>query len=110
MKSLDELVEMFYLNRDQIQVDVGEPNGWGWADVLLAQCIDSGVSKLHGRNPYEYTAYDSIADEWPETCTAVENGEPGADARLRELMDQFRAALPQTEEYSDEQYDQENQD
>jgi len=83
MKTLDDLVKIFELNRDDIQVGVGETNGWGWADVALAQCVPSG-------NPYEYVAYNSICDDWPAACAAVEQGLPDSENYVRDLMAMFR--------------------
>lgn len=74
---------------------IGETHRWGWADcVLQTRLEDAG----HEGNPYEFTAYDAIRYEWPDACTAVERGEPGADARLRDLLEQFEQALPDNDD------------
>jgi hypothetical protein len=87
MRTVDELTAIFGLDRDKIQVSVGEAGGWGWADVLLAQCVPAGD------NPYDYCAYAAISGEWPEACADAENGVPGAESRVRNLMAMFRDAI-----------------
>lgn len=85
-----ELATLFGGNAETVTVDVGEPNGWGWADAVLAAALPAQYS---GDNPYEFVAYDVIADEWPDTCSRVERREPGADDDLRDLLDLFRQQL-----------------
>ena len=89
MKQAVALCERFGGDPDDVHVGVGTQNGWGWADVVLAAHLPAG----YDGNPYEYVAYDVIRDEYQSACDAVEQGESGADARLRMLLAEFKEAV-----------------
>lgn len=89
MTTATDLADRFGGNPGDVDVPIGNADGWGWADVVLASRLPQGF----GGNPYEYGAYDLIRDEWQAACTAVENSEAGADDRLRELLDRYTTAF-----------------
>ena len=87
-KQANELATRFGGDPHTVTAEIGDPNGWGWADaVLAAQLPDPG------ENPYEYRAYDLIRDEWPAACKTVETDAPGAENKLRRLMRRYRAVF-----------------
>ncbi len=89
MSTARELVLRFGGNPNRLDVEIGNPNGWGWADVVLA----ARLPDEYDGNPYEYGAYDLIRDEWSAACDAVESDAPGADDTLRGLLDRYAKAF-----------------
>ena len=90
MATAMELVRRFGGDLDTLTSKIGGRNGWGWADVVLAHRLPR---EFVGENPYEYRAFDLIADEWRAACDSVERDEPGADERLRALLDRYEQAM-----------------
>ena len=90
MTTATELVRRFGGDPGDLDVEIGNRDGWGWADVVLAARLPEDLA---GNNPYEYGAYDLIQEAYPETCADVERGVSGADDRLRSLLDQYTMAI-----------------
>jgi len=89
MATARELVRRFGGNPDDLRAEIGNQNGWGWADVVLASRLPA---KCDG-NPYEYAAYDMIRDDWLRVCLAVESDADGADAELHDMLARYANAM-----------------
>lgn len=89
------LAGLFGGRGEDVDVPVGNWDGWTWADASLAAVLKR--AGLNG-NPYEYGAYDAIVDEWTIACDKVEADKPGSEQLVRLLLDKYSNAIEETED------------